>query len=63
MVDAVAQALDRGPGTSSRQPNRTISWADCGQKLLDFADDLEKGFAFDHWQARDLVLSRLTQQI
>ncbi len=62
LVDAVAHALDSGPGTPSARRGRTISWVDCGQTLLDFAEELERGFSFDDWQARDLVLSRLALQ-
>ena len=61
LVDAVARALDSGPAMPRRRRGRTISWADCGQTLLDFVEDLERTFSFDHWQARDLVLSRLAR--
>ena len=56
LVEAVGQALALGQAPPRTVAASATTWAECGQVLLDFAEELVHGFSFDHWQERDLAL-------
>jgi hypothetical protein len=60
LVTAVGAALEpdaqaSGPAGSG---GRAVTWSDCGNLLIRFADELVSRFDYERWQSRDLAITR-----
>ncbi len=59
LVAAVGEALEPAEGASEtlRQNPRSVSWDDCGDALIGFANELVRSFDYERWLGRELAIT------